>query len=158
MHGPVQSTAVNKEPQMSRLTTLRRSALVGVATTAAVALGAGPALAHHCFVPMYNLNGPSSPNWWVYTAESAAAEIAGVTPECREAVDAGYDALEEAGLPVGIKIFGKMTIGDPKGEERIPNPNGANGKGLEYFGAGSTLPDEMLGVWIDAAMAYDCGL
>jgi hypothetical protein len=36
-----------------------------------------------------------------------------------------------------------MTIGDPKGTERIPNPNGANSKGLEYFGAGSTLPDEM---------------
>ena len=143
---------------MSRLTTLRRSALVGVATTAAVALGAGPALAWHCFVPMYSLNGPSSPNWLVYTAEGAAAEIAGVVPDCQGAVDAGYAALTDAGLPVGIKIFEKMTIGDPKGEERIPNPNGANGKGLEYFGAGSTLPDEMLGTWIEAALSYDCGL
>ena len=49
-----------------------------------------------------------------------------------------------------------MTIGDPKGVERIPNPNGANGKGMEYFGAGSTLPDEMVTTSIAAADAYAC--
>ena len=140
---------------MSRLTTLRRSALVGVATTAAVALGAGPALAWHCFVPMYSLNGPSSPNWLVYTAEGAAAEIAGVVPDCQGAVDAGYAALTDAGLPVGIKIFEKMTIGDPKETGRM-NPNGANGVGLEYFGAGSTLADDMVETWIEGAEGYSC--
>ncbi len=37
------------------------------------------------------------------------------------------------------------------------NPNGANGKGLEYFEAGSTLPDEMVGVWVAAASSHECG-
>jgi hypothetical protein len=141
---------------MSRLTTLRRSALVSVATTAAVALGAGPALAYHCFVPMYNLNGPSSPNWFVVSAEMGAMFEVGYEVPCDGGADAGYAALQAAGLPVGIKIFEKMTIGDPKGEERIPNPNGANGKGLEYFGAGSELPLQMVGTFIAAADAY-CG-
>ena len=36
------------------------------------------------------------------------------------------------------------------------NPNGANGKGLEYFGAGSTLADDMVTTWIVAAAA-ECG-
>jgi hypothetical protein len=80
----------------------------------------------------------------------------GYTAGCDGAVDAGYEALEAAGLPVGIKIFEKMTIGDPKGEERIPNPNGADGKGLEYFGAGSSLPMEMVGTWIAGAESYTC--
>jgi hypothetical protein len=138
---------------------LRRAGVVAVGTTAAIALAAGSASAHHCYVPMYSLNGPtSSANWIVYTAESAAAdpEIADFQAACPEAAEAGYDALRAAGLPVGIKLFGKMTIGDPKGEFRIPNPNGANGKGLEYFGAGSTLAEEMLMTWIEAAASYQC--
>ncbi|OLT23694.1 hypothetical protein BJF81_10140 [Ornithinimicrobium sp. CNJ-824] len=139
---------------------VRRGLLATAAGTAAVAMAAGSASAHHCFVPMYTLNGPtSSANWIVYTAEAAATdpEIAGITLGCPEAAAAGYEALEAAGLPVGIKIFAKMTIGDPKGEGRIPNPNGANGKGMEYFGAGSTLADQMLETWIGAAMSHDCG-
>jgi len=140
-------------------TALRRSALVAVAAAAAVAVSASSASAFHCYVPMYSLNGPtSSANWFVMTAESAAAdpEIAGFVAECDEAEQAGYDALRAAGMPVGIKIFEKMTIGDPKGVERIPNPNGADGKGLEYFGAGSTLAYEMLDTWIGAAASYEC--
>ncbi len=141
---------------MSRSTLVRRAGLAGTAAVAAVALGAGPALAHHCFIPMYSLNGPSSPNWFVASAEDGAAELAGFTTECDAARDAGYAALEEAGLPVGIKIFDKMTIGDPKGTGRT-NPNGANGKGLEYFGAGSTLPEQMVVTYVEAAAAVDCG-
>jgi len=57
---------------------------------------------------------------------------------------------------VGIKIFEHITIGDPKGTGGSSNPNGANGKGLEYFGAGSTLAEEMVMTWIEAASAYDC--
>ena len=70
--------------------------------------------------------------------------------------ESGYDALRADDLPVGIKIFEKMTIGDPKGTERIPNPNGANGKGLEYFGAGSPLPEQMVATYIAGAEAYTC--
>lgn len=139
-----------------RLTMLRRSGIVVAAATAAVVASAAGASAHHCFVPMYSLDGPASANWIVYSAESAALELTGFEAPCDEAADAGYDALREAGLPVGIKIFEKMTIGDPKAVGRIPNPNGADGKGLEYFGAGSTLPDEMLGTWIGAASAHTC--
>ena len=143
---------------MSRSTVIRRGAVSGVAAFAAVALAASPALAHHCYIPMYSLNGPtSSANWDVFSAEAGAAEFGLFVAECDEQVDAGYAALRAEGLPVGIKVFAKMTIGDPKGKMRIPNPNGANGKGLEYFGAGSTLADEMLGVWVGAASSHQCG-
>lgn len=137
---------------------ITRGAVVGGAAITAIALTAGAASAHHCFIPMYSLNAPTSANWFVLSAEDAAAdpEIAGFEAACPEAAEAGYDALRAAGLPVGLKIFGKMTIGDPKEEERIPNPNGANGKGLEYFGAGSTLPFQMLDTWIGAAAIYEC--
>ena len=137
-------------------TILRRAGFVAAAATAAIAVTAGSASAHHCYVPMYSLEGPTSANWLVFSAEAGAAEIAGFEAECDDAAEAGYDALRAAGLPVGIKIFEKMTIGDPKGEQRIPNPNGANGKGLEYFGAGSTLAEEMVVTWIGAAAAHDC--
>jgi hypothetical protein len=136
---------------------MRRPLLIGAAAVAAVGLGAAPAMAHHCFIPMYSLNGPSSPNWIVYTAEAGAAEIAGFPTMCEDAAAAGYAALRDAGLPVGIKVMAKMTIGDPKEEGRM-NPNGADGKGLEYFMAGSTLPDQMLETYIAAASDVTCGI
>lgn len=141
---------------MNRPSLVRRTVLAGTAAVAAVAMGAGPALAHHCFIPMYTLNGPASPNWFVVSAEMGAQLEVEYTTECDAARDAGYAALQAAGLPVGIKIFEHMTIGDPKGTGRM-NPNGANGKGLEYFGAGSELPMQMVGTYIQAASAVDCG-
>lgn len=135
---------------------VRRGALAGVAAAAAVALGAGPAMAHHCFIPMYSLNAPSSSNWLVMTAEDGALFEAGFETGCDAARQAGYAALKGAGLPVGIKIFEKMTIGDPKGQGRM-NPNGANGKGLEYFGAESQLPFQMVGAYIEGAGSVSCG-
>ena len=141
---------------MSLVKTLRRPALVGAAALTAIAVGAAPAMAHHCFVPMYSLDGaPTSENWFVVSAEMGAG-FEGYTAECDAAVDAGYAALEAAGLPVGIKIFEKMTIGDPKHTDRL-NPNGADGKGLEYFGAGSGLPFEMIGAFVEGAESVDCG-
>ncbi|WP_377643799.1 hypothetical protein [Oryzobacter terrae] len=142
---------------MSIRSRVRRGLFVGVAATGAVALGAAPAMAHHCYVPMYSLNAPASPNWLVFSAQAGASEIAGYEAQCAGAVDAGYAALRSAGLPVGIKIFEKMTIGDPKGTGGSSNPNGANGKGLEYFGHGSTLADEMVMTWIAAAEGHNCG-
>lgn len=136
--------------------TMRRLGVVGVSAAAAVAITAGSASAHHCYVPMYSLDGPASSNWFVISAETGAGLIAGYQADCDGAADAGYAALRAEGMPVGIKIFEKMTIGDPKGTDRIPNPNGANGKGLEYFGAGSTLADEMVTTWIAGADAYEC--
>jgi hypothetical protein len=136
--------------------TMRRLGVVTAAAAAAVAVTATSASAHHCYVPMYSLSGPTSANWLVISAEAGAAELADFEAECDEAADAGYDALRAAGLPVGIKIFEKMTIGDPKATDRIPNPNGANGKGLEYFGAGATLAEDMVGTWIAGASAHEC--
>lgn len=141
---------------MSAQRTLRRSVLAAAAGVPAVAMTAGTASAHHCFIPMYSLNGPASPNWFVVSAQDGALMEAGYAPACDAAAEAGYAALREAGLPVGIKIKVSMTIGDPKHEGRM-NPNGADGKGLEYFEAGSTLPFEMLDTWIGAAASYDCG-
>ncbi|MDO5740083.1 MAG: hypothetical protein Q4P07_08035 [Ornithinimicrobium sp.] len=140
---------------MSAHRTLRRASLATAAGIASVALAAGTASAHDCYIPMYSLNGPSSPNWMVFSAQDGAVEIAGYTPECAGAVDAGYAALRAEGLPVGIKIFAKMMIGDPKETGRM-NPNGANGVGLEYFGAGSSLADQMVEVWIGGAESYAC--
>lgn len=53
-------------------------------------------------------------------------------------------------------VISAETGADPQGTERIPTPNGADGKGLEYFGAGSTLADEMVETWIAGADAHDC--
>ena len=136
-------------------TTVRRLGVVAGAAAAAIAVTATSASAHHCFVPMYTLSGPTSSNWFVVSAEMGAG-FEGYEAECTGAVDAGYAALRAEGLPVAIKIFEKMTIGDPKGVDRIPNPNGANGKGLEFFGAGSTLPDEMVATYVAGADAYAC--
>lgn len=136
--------------------TMRRLGVVTAAAAAAIAVTATGASAHHCFVPMYSFGGPSSANWFVISAEDGASLIAGYEAGCDEAAAAGYDAVRAAGLPVGIKVFEKMTIGDPKGTGRVSNPNGADGRGLEYFGAGSTLPDEMVGTWIDGASSYTC--
>jgi hypothetical protein len=135
--------------------TMRRLGVVTAAAAAAIAVSASGASAHHCYVPMYSLSGPASANWLVFSAEDGAG-FGGFEAECDGAVKAGYDALRAARMPVGIKIFEKMTIGDPKGEDRIPNPNGADGKGLEYFGAGSTLADEMVETWIEGASGHTC--
>ena len=139
---------------MSLPRSIRRSAFVGAATLTAVALGAAPAMAHHCFIPLYSLTGPTSENWFVVSAEMGAG-FEGYEAPCAAAVAAGYDALQEAGLPVGIKVFEKMTIGDPSHEGRM-NPNGADGRGLEYFGAGSELPFEMVEAFIEGAEGADC--
>jgi hypothetical protein len=139
----------------STVRSVRRPALVGAAALTAFALGAAPAMAHHCYVPMYSLNGPTSPNWFVLDAETAARFVVGYEAPCQAAVDAGYAALREQGLPVGIKIFEKMTIGDPKETGRT-NPNGANSKGLEYFGEGSPLADQMVAEWMEAASGVAC--
>lgn len=133
----------------------RRAALSGVGAVGALALGVSAASAHHCFIPMYSLDGPSSPNWFVVSAQMGAQFEGIEAPTCDAAVDAGYDALQAAGLPVGIKIFEKMTIGDPKHEGRM-NPNGADGKGLEYFEAGSELPFQMVGTWVEGAESASC--
>ena len=133
----------------------RRTMTLAAGASAAILLGATSAQAHHCYIPMYSLNAPASANWLPISAEEGAALIAGYEAECDAAADAGYDALRAAGMPVGIKIKESKTIGDPKDEGKM-NPNGANGKGLEYFGAGSTLADDMVSTWIAAADAYDC--
>lgn len=143
---------------MTVRSSIKRAGAVAGAATALVVLGATSASAHHCFVPMYSLDGPTSANWFVVTAEVGAAEFAGFETECDAARDAGYAALEDAGLPVGVKIFEKMTIGAPteaaQGASR--NPNGANGVGMEYFGAGSTVPDDMLATYIEGAASVTC--
>ena len=135
--------------------TLRRAGLAVAATGTAAVLAAAPAMAHHCFVPMYSLGGPASPNWFVLSAEDGARFEAGYEAGCDAAVEAGYAALRAARLPVAIKINEKMTIGDPKHTGRM-NPNGADGKGLEYFGAGSELPFQMVATWVEGAESVDC--
>ena len=134
--------------------TVRRLGVVTAGAAAAIAVTAASASAHHCFVPMYSLDGPASPNWFVVSAEEGAG-FEGYTAACDGARDAGYAALRDAGLPVGLKVFEKMTIGDPKDTGRM-NPNGANGRGLEYFGAGSPLPEEMVATYVAGADDYDC--
>lgn len=136
--------------------TIRRRGVVSATAAATVAVTATSASAYHCYVPMYSLSAPASSNWFVISAETGADLIFGYQAACDEAADAGHDALRAEGMPVGIKIFEKMTIGDPQGTERIPTPNGADGTGLEYFGAGSTLADEMVETWIAGADAHDC--
>jgi hypothetical protein len=138
--------------------TVRRSATVVAAAGAALAISAGAASAHDCFIPMYNLNGPQSANWEPITAEFAANNFAGFPTPCAGAAKAGYAALKAAGLPVGIKIY----VGSNANEEHMTigsgsaNPNLADGKGLENFQLMSPVPDQMLGTWISAAAQYTC--
>ena len=137
---------------------LGRAGVTTGAASALLLLSSTAASAHHCYIPMYSLNGPQSGNWSVYTLERAALEEAGVEV-CDAQAAAGYAAVEEAGLPVGIKIFSKMTLGDGmqgKGKGDDTNPNGANGVGLEYFGHGSTLAFEALGLFVEVAMQTPC--
>lgn len=140
---------------MSLSPRLRRSLLALGGATATIFIAAPAAMAHHCFIPMYSLGGPQSANWFVVSAELGAEFEVGYVAGCDAAVDAGYAALNEAGLPVGIKIFEHMTIGDPKATGRM-NPNGANNVGLEYFGAGSELPTTMVMTWMEGAESVDC--
>lgn len=160
---------------MTARTVLKRATVVTGAAAALLLAGTTGASAWHCYVPMYSLDGStSSANWFVASAELGAAELAGFPTECDAARDAGYAALEDAGLPVGIKIFEKMTIGEgfnfkeyaedhdymgPSGSGRGAenNPNGADGTGLEYFGAGSTVAEEMVGTYIAGASSVACG-
>lgn len=133
----------------------RRLLLVGTSAVAALVVGAAPAMAHHCFIPMYSLNGPVAENWLVFSAEDGAELEAGFTAGCEEAVAAGYAALRAERLPVGVKVFEHMTIGDPQHTGRM-NPNGADGKGLEYFGAGSPVPGEVVTTFIAGATSVTC--
>ena len=139
-------------------TTARRSATVVAAVGAALAISAGAASAHDCFIPMYSLSGPQSANWEPFSAEFAANNFAGFPTPCAGAAKAGYAALKAAGLPVGIKVY----VGSNANEEHMTigshsaNPNLANGKGLDNFVAGSPIPDQMLGTWIAAAAQYPC--
>ena len=50
-------------------TTVRRVGVITASAAAAVAMTATSASAHHCFVPMYTLTGPTSANWFVVSAE-----------------------------------------------------------------------------------------
>ena len=141
---------------MSMARWTRRALFTGVGAVGALAFGISSASAHHCFIPMYSLNGPTSANWFVVSAQEGALLEENYEAQCDAAAAAGYAALRAAKLPVGIKIFEKMTIGDPKGTGRM-NPNGANNVGLEYFGADSELPFQMVGTWMAAAEATNCG-
>ena len=107
---------------------LKRAGAVTAASTALVLAGATSASAHHCFVPLYSLNGPTSANWFVVDAETVASfgddnGEGGFVTGCDEARDAGYAALEDAGLPVAIKIFEKMSP--------APRPSTATCRGTE---------------------------
>jgi hypothetical protein len=137
---------------------LGRAGVITGAASALVLLGSTAASAHHGYIPMYSLQGPQSSNWMVFTVEDAAAEFGGFDA-CEAQAAAGYAALEEAGLPVGIKIFEKMTLGDGmqgKGKGDDTNPNGANSVGLEFFGHESPLADDALATFIEAGMGVAC--
>jgi len=158
---PFDQGALTEGNRMTVRSLLKRAGVVTAASTALVLAGAASASAHHCFVPMYSFNGPTSANWFVTTAEEGALFEAGYETQCDEARDAGYAALEDAGLPVAIKIFEKMTIGESttgNGQGAATNPNGADSRGLEFFGAGSGLPMEMVSTYMSGASSVDCAV
>jgi len=133
-------------------TTLRRASFVAGGTLAAIALGTTAANAHHCYVPLYSLNGPTpSAQWEVFTAEDGARLFAGYSEPCAGATEAGYDALRAARMPLAIMVNAERVVGDPQ-HDGTNNPNGADGRGLEYFGEGSTLADEMVMTFVVGAV------
>ena len=129
----------------------RRLTVTATATVGAFTLLTGTALAHDCFVASKNLNGNSSDNWHVLTAPDLAVWMGAVTDPCPEQVDAGLAALREEGLPLSFKVFMRSTIG-----EKAANGTLTNGKGLENFAEGSSLPFQTVGVYAAAANATAC--
>ena len=71
--------------------------------------------------------------WFHITVSDAAAEFGIFAPDCADQVDAGNDALRDAGLPLSVKVSSKKTIG-----EGSSNPNLADGKGLEHFASSAS--------------------
>ena len=61
------------------------SAEAVAATGTAAVLAAAPAMAHHCFIPMYSLDAPASANWFPLTAEDGAG-FEGYVAGCDAAV------------------------------------------------------------------------
>ena len=53
------------------------------------------------------VDGPTSSNWLVFSAEAGAAEFGLFSAECDAQVDAGYAALRAEGLPVGVQLVGR---------------------------------------------------
>ena len=129
----------------------RRLAVTTTATVGALTLLTGTALAHDCFVPTKSLNGTQSDNWHVYTVPEVAVMFGAVQQPCPAQVEAGIAAVRADGLPLSFKIFGKQTIG-----AKAANGTLANGKGLENFLAGSTLPDQTVGVYAAAVQLTPC--
>ena len=76
---------------------LRRAGLAVAATGTAAVLAAAPAMAHHCFIPMYSLDAPASANWFPLTAEDGAG-FEGYVAGCDAAVDAGCVLQRRPGL------------------------------------------------------------
>lgn len=154
---------------------IKRAGIVTAASAALVLAGTSSASAWHCFLPVYDLDRqPASANWFVAGADEGAFYLAGYTTRCTGAADAGYAALEAAGMPVGIRIFEKMTIGEGNNNHKLAedpnymgpsgsgqgaehNPNGGDGKGLEYLGAEPEWLMDMIGTYIAAAETVDCG-
>ena len=74
-----------------KVAVLLAAALNLVGAFLSIAVAATSASAHHCFVPMYSLDGPTSSNWIVLTAEDGATFLAGFETKCDGARDAATD-------------------------------------------------------------------
>ena len=157
MRRSIRSTRTADRTARRSLISTRSSATAGAAAVAVLALAASPASAHDCFVPVHNLNAPQSANWETINAEQIAGFMDFEAP-CPAAAQAGYAALKAARLPVAVKIY----LGSNANEEHMTigshsaNPNLADGKGLENFVAGSELPFQIAGAWVEAASAHPC--
>ncbi len=115
---------------------IRRAAVVAGATTATLAMTAGSAFAHFCYIPNQSqqgamASGKSEEGVWFYL--DIAQEFSGGDQAVAACIS---DALAEAGLPEGVRIMNKVPA------PHLPalgskNPNFADkaddGKGIDHL-------------------------
>lgn len=126
--------------------TVRRLVTTTGATAGALALLTGTALAHECYVGTGSTRTPHTTNWFAISVADAAATFGMLPEECVPDVTAGNAALKAEGLPLSIRVFERFTLA----EKAAPHTQ-SDGKGLEHFEAGSTLADDALATYVEAA-------
>ena len=136
---------------------LNRLGMTVAATAAVLALGAGTALAHECFVANRSAQGNAaagahSAAWDAVSLHTVLTEFIGLPPELAACVE---EAAPEAGIPSSFVFGGKQARGQD-GVIASKNPNfeamglASNGKGIDH---GEAVYGEAIGALIGQCSA-----
>lgn len=115
---------------------IRRAAIVAGATTTAIAMTAGAAAAHFCYIPNQSqqgamASGKSVDGVWLYI--DIPGEFSGGDAEIASCIS---DGLTAAGLPQGVRIMNRVPAPhDPALGSKNPNfaDKAEDGKGIDHL-------------------------